>query len=162
MVFVISDRHVLQRRSLYLKIFFKLRVVYNTVPFVQMLRYIVAHHFGCVCKHIRKKSAAKERAAARLYHYVISHGYRQFSHRRYMRPKRGVVRRFIMTKPRVAHKFESKFFWDIANYAVIKRAYTVDKPLNQYLKLLVGVFIFFFMRVIPFPVVVCCKFSKII
>ena len=67
-----------------------------------------------------------------------------------------------MTEPRVAHKFEREFFGYVVQYAVVKRAYSVNKFLHKLFKQSVRRFVIGFVRVIPLAVVVGGKSRKIV
>ena len=79
-----------------------------------------------------------------------------------MRPERRIVRRFIMTESRISHKLEGQFFGDVVQYALIKRAYAINKFLHKLFKLYGRVFFIFILFNIPIAVVVFGKLGKIL
>ena len=66
-----------------------------------------------------------------------------------------------MTESRISHKLEGQFFGDVVQYALIKRAYAINKFLHKLFKLYGRFFVLFLVFMIPFAVVVCGKFGKI-
>ena len=129
---------------------------------VRLCGYRVPNHRRRGRKHIGKQTAAEKRSAARANRYIVPYGYRQLAFGRDVRAESRIVRRLVVTEPRIAHLLERQLFGQVVKHALVERAYPVDKRLYQLLELRRRGFALLLVRVIPFAVVVdyFCAFTN--